>query len=274
MTSPTSISVRGRVGGRLTPKAVLVVASLLGVTTVACSDDQPIAPEKGVQQNLSERSFSVVPPAEWSDGRSGFVPPDYSEEAERKLVDQLFAVVTAEQRRELERMFVTDESKVYAVNGNAEAAQLLGRIYAIRDARHEAEYRGEMRRAALRYRSPVTFVLIDDFGASRVRARVLRDNGMGDNRVILSRATATAETVNAAVQLLNKSRLRHGEIPARPVTLILSDRTRPSDPAPEQRSWCDGILAQLQAAPLREIPGVGRARAISVTIPPVELSNM
>jgi hypothetical protein len=122
-----------------------------------------------------------------------------------------------------------------------------------RDAQHETARR-----------APITLALLPDLGGDQIAAKIVRrvDAGAHDI-VLLGERTVDAGRLTAALATLIRSRLEDGLVPPRDMQLRVTVSQGP-------RTWLEGSahamweqkISELRSAPLRDIPGVGRARAL------------
>lgn len=216
---------------------------------------------------LGTQSYAVVPPT------ADQIPTTSADRAadERRLIERLLAILAPEQRAITIETLEADEARVYAVRDNKEAAELFGRIYAIRDAERAHQQSVEMRAAATRYKAPVTVALVDSFKSSQVRARVIRDPIVQpDNIVVLARSSLSPAVVQAAFALLDESRRRHGEIAGKRVEMLVRSGRKERPLSQSAVDSAQALIDRLQKAPRREVPHVGRSIvAMTIEVDPV-----
>lgn len=196
--------------------------------------------------------------------------PELRARAEKAAISRLLAIVTEEQRVIIKEAIV-DVPKAFgdiqSVADNPEAAELIGRIYAIREAEYERRHLSQMQLAATMTSAPVTFALVERFINLGDAARVIRSPGSkGENIIAFKRASLTPERVSAAVFALSHSRLRHGEIPLRSVTVVLPEGQRLPRLSAEERTWTEGVIRRLRSAPPQNVRSIGNVPAITVSV--------
>lgn len=193
---------------------------------------------------------------------------------ERRVMEKLMAVLKPDQRSAAREILETNVSQIYNVRDNPEATRLIARLYALRDAEREDQRLAMMQEAATKYVSPVTVALVDRFAEEDLRARVIRDPKVHpDNIVVFSRAALTSQTVAAALEQLNVSRLRHGEIANHRVELRITSDSRLPPLSAEQVAWAEQLIRALQSAHPQDVPHVGRAQSLSIEIAPVSAAS-
>lgn len=124
-------------------------------------------------------------------------------------------------------------------------------------------------------RRPVTVALVDKLPSSfeEYPAVVLR-RSTGQDIILLTRAAASPEVLDAATRTLLHSRILHGMEPTRSdgrsfETMTLGVRVSKVDDQwmRDYAGRLQNILDQLQKASFRDLPDVGRARALDFSPP-------
>lgn len=119
---------------------------------------------------------------------------------------------------------------------------------------------------ALSPRVPVTVAIADD-GYGPEPFRLLRRSIQEPRDVILLSPTATADDLSDAIGDLLAARRAQGDTASS--TGVIRIRRMHSTPLhPRRYPWAGRVFSDVRTAPLLEIPGVGRVRALTIWLPP------
>jgi hypothetical protein len=181
-----------------------------------------------------------------------------------KQLEHIYAGTSNE--TELRKMFLDPRFGEIRTTGNPRAQAILGRLNALRDAQDSAS------RAVRRMRAPhiiVTTVALTDhlpIADTSAAAVVLRRPGQHPSDVILLGASkANLASMGASLSALAKARKRDGDAPVRPTMLVIHGGSEPASWAVNgTEEMVSRQLLSLVTAPIRDIPGVGRVRAIDI----------
>jgi len=97
---------------------------------------------------------------------------------------------------------------------------------------------------------------------------VLRGVGPGRDDVLLLRTDTDASQLSNAVRTLLTARSVAGDTAARPGTFRMR-RQQARTAAPADLPWADRVVRDVRGAPIRDLPGVGRVRAVRIWLPAV-----
>jgi len=190
----------------------------------------------------------------------GKIPASTPERAaeERVALARLYAVLTDSAEREFFRKSLESDdwnpqTHIVAVGNNPEAAHLLSKIYALRQAaRDDARLASAQMEAALKD-APVTVALLPASKKVQVSGVVIR-SARGENIIGIPTADAAPERAAQLFQMLNRSRLRHGDIPLKNVRLYAqAGRTPPA--SSERLAFATDVIDRLRYAAPQTIPG-------------------
>jgi len=116
-------------------------------------------------------------------------------------------------------------------------------------------------------RVPVTIALSDQAMPPGAPFMIQRRPYQTPRDVIVLRSDATADQLSDAVRSLLTIRQAGGDMPTAPATM----RMRPRDTrvAASRRAypWVQRVLGDVQRAAYRDVPGVGRVRAVEIWLP-------
>lgn len=97
---------------------------------------------------------------------------------------------------------------------------------------------------------------------------VVRSVSHGPRNLVLVAPTATPRDLAAALSLMSALRLQHGDSPTTDLratpTLV---QPGPGFTGSPYETWLGEQLTRLRSAPLRQVDGIGIARAVQVTLP-------
>lgn len=116
-------------------------------------------------------------------------------------------------------------------------------------------------------RVAVTVVLLDRLPQTDAPFVIQRRPDVAPRDLILLRSDATGAQLADAVHSLLMIRQASGDTSAAAVTM----RMRPNRPLRGPRTqfpWIQRVLSDLKRAEFREVPGIGRARAVEIWLPP------
>ncbi len=113
-------------------------------------------------------------------------------------------------------------------------------------------------------RVPLTVVLVSELPRPGAAYEVQRRTTGGDRDVVLLLETATPEQLSDAVRGVLTARQADGDTAMEARTF----RVRPHNGvASAVLPWANRVLADLRAAHVRDVPGVGRVRAVRIWLP-------
>jgi hypothetical protein len=114
-------------------------------------------------------------------------------------------------------------------------------------------------------RVPVTIVLAEQPLPSGAPFIIQRRPDQTPQDVILLRSDASADQLSDAVRSLLTIRQAGGDVPAALATM----RMRPQEAPTTRRAfpWVQRVLGDVQRAAYRDVPGVGRVRAVEIWLP-------
>ena len=113
----------------------------------------------------------------------------------------------------------------------------------------------------------VTIMLRDGFADHTIDAVIRDEPGSAGKPLIAVKSGAlTPALVYRALASLSESRVAHGGPPSTRVTKLLSAGSQFQSVPAEDRSWVAQLMTRLSAAPVTDIPGVGRFPAVTLTI--------
>jgi len=122
-------------------------------------------------------------------------------------------------------------------------------------------------------RVPVTVVFREPPAAAAASYTVLRRASQTPRDVIVLVGPATGQTLTDAVRTLLYARMAEGDTTARDGVV----RTRQSHSANHHANpypWAERVVHDVQAAPQREVSGVGRVRAVEIWLPPQRMRRL
>ena len=207
----------------------------------------------------------------WVSRYEGKVPSSATERAaeERAALERLLSILPDEDRKfyreSLESPDWNTQTQIVGVPGNPEAARLLSKIYALRQAAQDEADLTENRLAATRYSMDVTVALIPETSRGAYSGIVIRTHE-GTGVIGLRASKLEPDLVAFLFRLLNDSRLRLGEFPVKDIRLYVKDTRIP--PAGDRMAFASDIIARLRSAELRQVDRYGPVPAITVKIPP------
>jgi hypothetical protein len=101
------------------------------------------------------------------------------------------------------------------------------------------------------------------------RAMVVRRARLTPQNVImLDRSAAAPEDLDASLRLLGALRLQFGDQPPVDIKAAPKSATLPTNWASGRQSKMRGYLQSLVASPTKDIPGIGRVRALDIKVGP------
>jgi hypothetical protein len=149
------------------------------------------------------------------------------------------------------------------------AIALLAGVLALSPATLSAQRAESPARSAMRgpTRVPLTIVLVQALpqpgGPSEIRRRT-RGDALD---VVLLPTSATAEQLSDAVRGVLTARLADGDTATRAATFRIRPSRLPSAAERGAFPWAERVLADFRHAPLRTLPGIGRAKAVVIWLP-------
>jgi len=204
---------------------------------------------------------------------AGKIPEGAADRAaeEQAALARLYAVLTDSAERKFFRESLESDdwniqTQIVAVGNNPEAAQLLSKIYALRQvARDEASLADAQMEATLRD-APVTVALLPKSRRYSFSGVVIRTT-RGENIIGIPTSGLVPERVAQLFQMLNRSRLRHGDIPLKNVRLYAQGE-RTARASSERIAFARDVIDRLQRAAPQSIGAYGTIPAITLTVPP------
>jgi len=237
-------------------------ALLVGVALMACDNSGPT----GAKQ---KRPVYPVPVY------SGQIPasPAARDAEEQAALDRLFEISPAKHLEFLKKTLSSPDwntqTSIVSVAGNPEAAQLLSKIYAIREARRKEQLLAERRQDAAVYHAEVTFALLRRVRESKIAA-ILTRTPRGDNIIGVFDSDLTPERIAQALRMLARSRAKDGDIPLDQVRAYADRGTTAPHASPDERAFASAVIAKLRQAEPRTVASYGIVPTISVTIGPLD----
>jgi hypothetical protein len=120
-------------------------------------------------------------------------------------------------------------------------------------------------------RIAVTYVLMSDLRRPRLVAAVRREpHSPVRDLVVLKSNALTPELLVIATKNLGRSVRTNGVDPKTTVTVFINEGRHFPTLSANERAWAEGIISQLRAANVRDIPTLGQQQALTV---PVDLSE-
>ena len=250
---------------RVDGSALLWAVLSLGVTllTASCGGENRSGPIDEGNTTVSEERFSL------SAEQRARLRPGIDVEA----LERLLAAVPPERRDTVLQSFENTpggrgRGRYYITRFDDPKLQRL--LEAVRqssgprDAAEASRAERQRRDEALR-RDSVTLALVPNLGSDRVTARVVRRGGPSPQDIILLRESdADAGRLTAALNALVRSRQKHGLVPPQDMELRVSVAQGPRIWLEgSARAWWEEKIRELRSAPAREIPGVGKVRAMN-----------
>lgn len=114
-----------------------------------------------------------------------------------------------------------------------------------------------------RARVPAWVAIDPGMEGTDTRFRLARHAGSTPHDVILLEPNADAATLTQAVEALLAARRAGGDMPTSGALL----RVRQPHQGARVLPWAGRVLDDVRAAPARQIPGVGRVRAVQIWLP-------
>jgi len=111
-------------------------------------------------------------------------------------------------------------------------------------------------------------IMVRETFAQSSLAAVIRDEpGTASTPLVaLKRSAITPELVYRALTSISENRTKHNGPPQKRATMVLSSDANFEAVPDEDAPWVTALITKLSAAPLRDIPGVGRFPAVSFAI--------
>jgi uncharacterized protein YciW len=159
------------------------------------------------------------------------------------------------------------QTSIVSVKGNAEAAQLLSKIYAIREARKRDEVLADRQRDASVY--PAAVALLHRIRESK-SAAVLTRTTRGENFVGIFDTDLTPERIAQTLRMLARSRAKHGDIPLDQVRAYVDRGVDLPHASADERAFARGVIERLSKAKPQAVPGYGEVPAVTVNVGPVD----
>jgi hypothetical protein len=116
-------------------------------------------------------------------------------------------------------------------------------------------------------RVPVTIVFRETPAAAAASYTVLRRASQTPRDVIVLVGPATGQTLTDAVRTLLYARLAEGDTTARD-GVVRMRRSHLVNQHANPYPWAERVVRDVQAAPEREVSGVGHVRAVEIWLPP------
>ena len=164
---------------------------------------------------------------------------------------------------------------IHSVPGPPRAAELLGKIYALRQATKREKDLAEQCELATHMPASVVVAVLPRSRNVQYKTSVTREasRGLFENRVVLATGALTPERLTHALTAVARSRVTHGQFPRNRVRIVgRSERTPPITEI--QRAFAEQVLEQLRSAALRDVRGVGRVKAVTIEVGPVEAGQV
>ena len=107
----------------------------------------------------------------------------------------------------------------------------------------------------------------ETFAQSNMAAVIRDDAGSSATPLIaLKRSAITPELVYRALTAISESRTKHHGPPKKRATIVLASNASFEAVPDEDAAWITALITKLSAAPLTDIPGVGRFPAVTLAI--------
>jgi hypothetical protein len=117
-------------------------------------------------------------------------------------------------------------------------------------------------------RYPVTVAIVDALPDSKAGAFILRQAGNTPaDFILMTRESATARQLSAAVFTLLAVREVDGLIASRNATIRVPNREGPAAWIETEERRAEGVVRRLRNLPEHDVPGLGRARALRLALP-------
>jgi hypothetical protein len=188
---------------------------------------------------------------------------------EESAIAELLATLPDDRSRERMTQLLSSGGRPYEVR-DPRHARLLTRIFAIRDA--------DVRAAAMAHsiemaRGPLDVLVarVDQVPMQGARAMIMRRPTGRQRNLILVSGEASATDFADAVATMFAHRRSFGDEIYDATQARVPERTTPI--SSEREARFQQRLEELRAAPIREIPGIGQARAITITLGPIRANH-
>lgn len=118
-----------------------------------------------------------------------------------------------------------------------------------------------------RERVPALVVLVDSIRELDAPYVIMRRPGSTPADLIVLRADADASQLSDAVRGLLTARLANGDVPPSAATFRVRPHQRGGAAAQPALPWAPRVINDVRRAPVREISGIGRVRAVQIWLP-------
>lgn len=239
--------LRSRCVSRLmiSSRRLLLFCCLVTPLFMACDDDDPSRQVRPSQaQEFPVRRYDGALPD----------TPEARDAEERALRERLLSSLSdARQRAVVAEALEDPGSVITSIEDNEEAAELLSKLYALRDARGQERRLAFGRDVASRYPAKATLRLVETMEGDAVTAIVERSAGArSENRVVLQASRLTEAHLLRALATLAASRLTHGEFPPDAIRVYLRETTDSPPVSEADRAYAREVIARLRdAQPVR-----------------------
>lgn len=122
-------------------------------------------------------------------------------------------------------------------------------------------------RAAPATRVPLTITLVRELPHPGTSYEIQRRTSGDERDVVLLLHSATPEQLSEAIRGVMTARLAGGDSAAQAATLRVRPHSSSSPGTHAPLPWALRVLADLRAAPMRNVPGVGRVQAVRIWLP-------
>ena len=170
------------------------------------------------------------------------------------------------------RKALANPSTVVTVRDNPAAQSIIDSIVALRRQSLSATTGGASAASAIAgermVNSSIAIALVDRLQDPQATAVILRrPNQLPHDVILLRRSDATAAELGAAMSSLAQVQARDGQVPTQNRMIVTRTRKVPARwQADGSDQAANRTLAALRAAPEEEITGLGRVRAVSITM--------
>ncbi|MDB4948856.1 MAG: hypothetical protein JWM27_1505 [Gemmatimonadetes bacterium] len=119
-------------------------------------------------------------------------------------------------------------------------------------------------------RVPVTVALVDELPVADVPFLVQRRPALAPHDIVLLRTGATAAQLSEAIRTLLAARQAGGDLPAVNGFVRMRPHAAPAANAAPRRQlpWAERVMRDVRKAPMMQIEGIGRGRAVQIWLPP------
>ncbi len=216
---------------------------------------------------------SVITQVESASLQGGRLRSDIDSGAVRRLL----AAVPASAREVVRSSFelVPGEMRDLTIQGDPVLEEMAAQVYKGHDSVAATPATARLQDAHERlhlWSRPILLALVRDSGSATGYVRISRSARWDYDVVLLGESTANASALDAGMRTLYRLRLRDGP-PSDRVTEVDLRSNAFSNPermdASRPRSWntlLEGKLAAVRRAPLRNVPSLGRVRAIDFVV--------